>query len=122
MTSVATTGALGVLRILCGLFLIPHLIGDLLNPKQAGQIYDDAGLGHARVFLSLSLCVDAVLSVCFIAGFLPRWTAAVAALYLGIAAAMMWKVERRWLWNAKGIEFLVFWACCCVLIAAWSDG
>ena len=117
MTSLATLGAVGALRILCGLFLIPHLIGDLLNPKQASKIYDDAGLGHARAFFSLSVCADAILSVCLVAGFLPRWTASATALYLGIAAAVVWKVERRWLWNLKGIEFLVFWACCCILIA-----
>jgi len=66
------------------------------------------------------VCTEAALSLCLIVGFLPRWTAAVAVIYLGIAAAVMLKVERRWLWNFKGVEFLVFWACCCVLIAVWD--
>ena len=111
---------LAALRVMCGLFLLPHLAWDLRNPKEGAKIYDVAGLGFSNILFPLSVFTEAALSLCLIVGILSRWTAFGAVFYLGVAAAVMWKVERRWLWNFKGIEFLVFWAACCVLVAVWG--
>ena len=41
-----------------------------------------------------------------------------ASFHLLIAGGAVWKVTGgKWLWNIGGIEYCVFWAICCLIVA-----
>lgn len=112
--------AIDALRLLSGAFLIPHFVFDVKHPREGAKIYEDAGIGFGKVLFRLSLTVNLLIVCSFMFDLWARWVAILAASYLFIAAAIVWTVSRRWLWNFRGFEFLLFWACCCVVIAVWG--
>ena len=80
-------------------------------------MYQDAGIGSGAVLFPMSVIVESCIILSFLFDILVRWTAVLAIAYFLIAAAVIWKLTRKWLWNFKGVEFLLFWASCCGLIA-----
>ncbi len=43
--------------------------------------------------------------------------AAVAFIHLLVAAAATYKVKNCWIWVIGGVEYCVFWAICCLVVA-----
>ena len=110
------------LRLLSGVFLIPHLLWDLRNPSEGAKIYKDAGIGFGFLLFPTSVIIETWIIISFLFDVVSRLTAVLAVLYFAIAAAVIWKLTRKWLWNFKGVEFLLFWSLCCVLIAIYGAG
>jgi putative oxidoreductase len=107
-----------VLRIICGFFFIPHAIGKFTAQSAAFGFFHAAGFRPAPVFAYVAMGLELVLGTLLIGGWWVRPAAAIAAVYLLIAAAAVIKVERKWLWHISGCEYAVFWALCCAIVAA----
>ena len=106
-----------ILRIICGLFFIPHMIGKFYEPA-ALQFFVKANFKPPAAWMYLSGSIEAVLAIGLILGIFVPYVAAIAAIHLIIASIAIIRVTNgKWLWNIGGCEFPVFWAICCVVVA-----
>lgn len=104
------------LRVLCGLFFIPHIAGKLFVPAALG-FFQAAGFKPPKFWMYVAAAVETILAIALIFGLYTPYTAAIAAIHLGVAAAALYKLNQKWLWHIGGNEYAVFWALCCALIA-----
>jgi putative oxidoreductase len=104
------------LRIVCGAFFIPHVLGKALPPHGPLGFFKAASFPAPEIFMTLAGIAEAVIAVCLIAGFAVRYAAFAGAAVLFIATAAILKVGAQgvWLWNFGGVEYPLFWAFVCI--------
>lgn len=108
-----------LLRIACGLFFLPHVLGKVLPPHPALGFFKAANFPSPAVVMWIDAVVEILISVCLILGIQTRIVALLGAALLFIAAIATFKVSQgRWLWNFGGAEYPVFWALICLYLAA----
>lgn len=111
------TNGFTILRIVCGLFLIPHIIGKFVEPA-ALNFFVAAKFNPPKMWMYTSGLVETVLAICLILGIYTTYAAAIAAIHLTIAAVAVFRVSGgKWLWNTGGGEYPLFWAIICGVIA-----
>jgi putative oxidoreductase len=105
-----------ILRIICALFFIPHIIAKFTVP-QALQFYVDVGFKPPAFWMYLAGAIETVLTIGLFFGIYTQFVGAIAVIHLLVAAAATYKLTRKWIWVIGGIEFCVFWAICCLVVA-----
>lgn len=108
--------ALDILRVLCGLWFIPHLVGKCMNYVKAGGTFEAAGLKPGRVFVGITIALELIAAIGLAFNIYPRSAALVAAMVLlGAAYAVVRINGWNWRWQKQGPEYMLFWAFACVL-------
>jgi putative oxidoreductase len=111
------TNEFNILRIICGAFFIPHMIGKFYEPA-ALNFFIAAKFKPPAFWMYLAGAIEAVLAIGLILGILVPYVAAIAAIHMIVAAiAVILVTKGKWLWNIGGCEFPVFWAICCLIVA-----
>ncbi len=105
-----------VLRIICALFFIPHIVGKITVP-QALQFYVDVGFKPPKFWMYLAGSIEVVLTIGLFFGIYTAFVGAIAFIHLMVAAAATYKLTKNWIWVIGGIEYCVFWAICCLVVA-----
>jgi putative oxidoreductase len=105
-----------VLRIVCALFFIPHLVGKVTVP-QALQFYIEVGFKPPKFWMYLAFAIEAVLIVTLLFDIHTAVFGFMAFIHLMVAAAATYKWKRAWIWVIGGIEYCVFWALVCLVLA-----
>jgi putative oxidoreductase len=104
-----------VVRIICGLFFLPHTIAKLRDIERAAGFFEKAGLRPPRIFVVLTALLEVTAAFGLISGWYPRIGATIAAGILLTAAAAIGRVHAlRWRWQHPGIEYMLFWAIICL--------
>lgn len=104
------------LRILCGVWFLPHCIGKIRNIGPASQTFAKAGLVPARAFVILTIVLELLAGSGLVLGIAPRVAAALAvAVLLGASYAVLRINGWNWRWQKQGPEYMVFWSATCVL-------
>jgi putative oxidoreductase len=69
----------------------------------------------------VSLAIETVLTIGLFFDIYTQYVALVAFAHLMVAAAATYKVTKSWIWVIGGVEYCVFWALCCLVVAmhAW---
>lgn len=114
-----TDGAV-LLRVMCGLFFIPHIWFKIVgSPPPALGFFKLAGFRPPAFFMNVAMVVESVAAVCLVLGIYTQWVALLAAASLSVAAIAVCFANRavKWLWNLGGMEFPVFWALACLAVA-----
>jgi putative oxidoreductase len=113
-----TNGA-NVLRILCGLFLIPHLVVKFKNQDFVKGFMAKAGLNPPIAWLYAAFAIEIVGTVGLLLDLFTLYAALVTGVFLLVAAWASWRVSGgKWMWNFGGAEYPLFWAICCFVVAA----
>jgi putative oxidoreductase len=120
MPSFDSPPALVALRIICGFFFLPHIIGKFTSREAASGFFHAAGFRPAMRFLYLAMVIEVTLATLLMTGFYVHTVALIAAIYLFIAAASVIKVEKKWLWHIGGCEYPLFWGLCCLIVARYA--
>jgi putative oxidoreductase len=107
---------LTALRIICGLFFLPHAIGKFTAREAAYEFFSAAGFKPAPTFARVAIAIELLLAALLVSGLETRPVAWVAGAYLLIAAGSVLKVEKKWLWHLGGCEYPLFWALCCGVV------
>jgi len=111
------TNEFNILRLICGLFLIPHIYAKFFVPEALG-FFVAAKFKPPAVWMYISCAIETVLAIGLIFAILPFYAAAIACVHLLVAAVAVWKVTNgKWLWNIGGYEYCLFWAICCLVVA-----
>ena len=112
-----TNGA-NVLRVVCGLFLLPHLFVKFRNQDFVLGFMDKAGLRPPRAWLYASFVIEIVASIGLVLDIHTRYVAVLTGVFLLVAAWASWRVSAgKWMWNFGGAEYPLFWAICCFVVA-----
>ena len=105
-----------LLRIICALFFIPHIVAKFTVP-QALQFYVNVGFKPPAFWMYLAGTIECFLTVGLLFGILTPYVGFIAFIHLMVAAAATYKLTKNWIWVIGGIEFCVFWAICCLVVA-----
>ena len=105
-----------LLRIVCAVFFIPHIVAKFTVPA-ALKFYVDVGFKPPAFWMYLAGAIETVLTICLFLGIYTRFAGAIGFIHLTVAAAATYKLTRNWLWVIGGIEYCIFWALCCLVIA-----
>jgi putative oxidoreductase len=108
-----------VLRIICGLFLVPHLFVKFRNQDFVKGFMEKAGLKPPIAWLYASFAVEIVCSIGLVLDLYTHYVAVIAGVFLLVASWASWRVSGgKWMWNFGGAEFPLFWSICCFIVAA----
>ncbi len=110
-----------VLRIICGLFLIPHAVGKItFRPGPVG-FFTAAGYPNPGLFVNFGIVFEFVVGIALILGIYTQIAAWLTVAFMLVAAASVYKVSQgKWLWNIGGCEYPLFWAICAAIVALHS--
>ncbi len=110
------TNEFNILRLICGLFFIPHIYAKFFVPEALG-FFVGAKFNHPKAWLYTACVIEIVVAIGLIFAIYPLYAGAIACIELLVAAGAVWKVTKgRWLWNVGGYEYCVFWAICCLIV------
>jgi putative oxidoreductase len=108
------------LRLMCGLFLIPHAWGKVTSPGPL-NFFKAAGFPRPAAFMYFGLIFEVVAGAALIFNFWVVPAAWLTAGFLFVATAASFKVSKgKWIWLAGGCEYPFFWALCCIIVATHS--
>ena len=105
-----------LLRLICALFLIPHIYAKFYEPAALG-FFVAAKFKPPKFWMYFAGTVETVLAIGLFFGIYTTIAGVVAAVHLAIAAAAVYRVTGKWLWNIGGCEYCLFWAICCLVVA-----
>jgi putative oxidoreductase len=105
-----------ILRIICALFFIPHIIAKFTVP-QALQFYVDVGFKPPKFWMYLAGTIETFLTIGLLFGIYTQFVGFIAFIHLLVAAAATYKLTKKWIWVIGGIEYCVFWMLTCVVLA-----
>lgn len=115
------TNGFNVLRIICGLFLVPHLFVKFRNQDFVKGFMSKAGLNPPVVWLYGAFVVEIVASLGLVFDIYTGFVALLTCVFLLVAAWASWKTsDGKWMWNFGGAEYPLFWAICCLVVAMES--
>ena len=107
-----------ILRILCGLFLLPHLYTKSMNFNFMLGIYKEWQLNPPKTWLMASLTTEIICAPLLILGIWTKYAAILCAIFLLVATWAAWRNSKgKWLWNIGGCEYPFFWAIACIVVA-----
>ena len=107
------------LRLICALFMIPHIYGKFYVPAALG-FFVAAGFKPPKFWMYLAGAIEVVLAVTLILGIYVTISGTIAAIHLLVAAVGVYRVTGKYLWYIGGYEFCLFWAICCWVVAMHS--
>jgi putative oxidoreductase len=111
------TNGFNILRLICGLFFIPHIYAKFFVPEALG-FFVAAKFKPPAFWMYTACVIETVLAIGLIFAIYPRYAGAIAFIHLLVAAVAVWKVTGgKWLWNIGGCEYCVFWAIACLVVA-----
>lgn len=110
-----------LLRVICALFFIPHIVGKITVP-QALQFYVDVGFKPPAFWMYLAGAIETVLCIALLFDIYTWFFGFIAFIHLLVAAAATYKLTKCWIWVIGGVEYCIFWALCCLVVAmhAWK--
>jgi putative oxidoreductase len=118
LASLGLESGMDYLRVLCGAFLIPHLVVKFQSQDFVKGYFDQAGLRPPVVWLYSAFAIEIVTSIGLIFNLYARYAALLAGVFLLVASFASFKVSKgKWMWNFGGAEYPLFWAICCFLVA-----
>lgn len=104
------------LRVLCGLWFVPHAVLKLINAGLAQQTFASVGLRPGWLFLYLTVALESVAMVGLVSDIHPRIAAAAGVVVLiGASYAVVRLNGPAWRWNKHGPEYMIFWSLACIL-------
>jgi len=106
------------LRVLCGVFLLPHLIVKFQSQDFVKGFFAEAGLKPPTAWLYGAFAVEIASSPCLIFDLYAQYVAILTGVFLLVASYASWRVSKgKWMWNFGGAEYPLFWAICCFIVA-----
>jgi putative oxidoreductase len=121
LMDLASMNLLEWLRILSGVWFIPHIVGKLRNfEAAAANTFAKAGFRPPRLFVGVSIALEIAAAGGLIFGVYTKLAAVLAVMVLLGAAYAVVKINGpNWRWQKQGPEYMLFWAATC-LVAAWG--
>jgi putative oxidoreductase len=112
------TNGFNILRIVCGLFFIPHLVVKFKNQDFVKDFMSKVGLNPPIVWLYAAFVIETFVAIGLVFNLYTLYAALFAGVFLLVAAWASWRIsEGKWIWNFGGAEYPLFWAISCFVVA-----
>ncbi len=112
------TNGFNVLRIVCGLFFVPHLFVKFRNREFVKDFMNRVGLKPPIAWLYGAFVVEILVTIGLVFNLYTTYAAALGGVFLLVAAWASWRIsEGKWIWNFGGAEYPLFWAIACLVVA-----
>jgi putative oxidoreductase len=119
LSDLGLSSGMDYLRVLCGLFLLPHLVVKFQSQAFVKGFMADAGLKPPTVWLYGAFAIEIATSIGLVFDIYTRYAAVLAGVFLLVASYASWRVSKgKWMWNFGGAEYPLFWAICCFIVAS----
>jgi len=116
------TDGINILRLICGLFFIPHIYAKFFVPEALG-FFVAANFNPPKSWMYVACVIEIIIATGLIFAILPFYVGVLGFIHLLVAAAAVWRVTGgKWLWNIGGYEYCVFWAISCLVVAMHYRG
>src|SRR5437763_10398939 len=121
------SNGLNIIRIICGLFLFPHVAGKFAAGAVAAGtagFFAKAGFHPPELWVYIAALSETAAGVAMVLGICTRFAALGAFALLAIAVYSLQVVKGfGWTWNTGGYEYPVFWGIVSLLVAveAWKS-
>jgi putative oxidoreductase len=107
-----------ILRLICGLFLLPHFYAKVSDLPFAYKLYADFRLNPPKAWVFACLVIEIVCAVGMVFAIETRAVATLEAVFLAVASWAVWRHSGgKWLWQTGGFEYCLFWAITCAAVA-----
>lgn len=105
-----------LIRILCGIWFLPHCIGKIRNIGMASVTFEKAGFRPGRVWVTVTVVLEVLAGIGLVFGIYERIAAGLAVIVLAGASYAVVKINGfNWRWQKQGPEYMLFWAAMCML-------
>jgi putative oxidoreductase len=105
------------LRILCGVWFLPHTIAKLRHIDRAAEFFDKIRFRPPRFFVVLTALLEVVAMMSLVFDIYRQIGALIACGILFVAAWAQAKVNGpHWRWQFKGAEYMTFWGLVCLAV------
>jgi putative oxidoreductase len=112
------TNGFNILRIVCGLFFIPHLVVKFKNQDFVKDFMSKVGLNPPIVWLYAAFVIETFVAIGLVFNLYTLYAALLAGVFLLVAAWASWRISQgKWIWNFGGAEYPLFWAISCFVVA-----
>lgn len=112
------TDGSNILRIICGLFFIPHLFVKFRNQDFVKGFMANAHLRPPAAWLYAAFAIEILVTIGLVFDIYTVYAALLAGVFLVVAAWASWTNSGgKWIWNFGGAEFPLFWGICCFVVA-----
>src|SRR5579871_1085390 len=105
-----------VLRLICAVFFIPHIVGKITVPATL-EFFVKAKFNPPATWMYIAGAIETLLTIGLVFNIYTPYVAVVAAIHLCVAGAATYKVTKKWIWVVGGFEYCLFWALSCVALA-----
>lgn len=105
-----------ILRITCAVFFIPHIIGKFTVPATL-EFFVKAGFKPPATWMYIAGAIETLLTIGLFFGIYTPYVGFTAFIHLLVAAAATYRVTECWIWVIGGVEYCIFWAICCLVVA-----
>ncbi len=105
-----------ILRIICAVFFVPHIVGKITVPATL-EFFVKAGFKPPATWMYIGGAIETVLCITLLFDIWTWFFGYIAFIHLLVAAAATYKVTKSWIWVIGGIEYCIFWAICCLVVA-----
>lgn len=96
------------IRIVAGLFFVPHGYPKLLNPTSSAVFLQESGFEPALFWTIVLGLTEVFGGLALAAGFLTRLACVPLLIFLLTAITFHW--SNGFAWNEQGFEYPLFWA------------
>ena len=105
-----------IIRMLCGIWFLPHSIGKLSDIDRASLTFEKAGFRPGRAWVIITIVLELLAGLGLVFGIYERIAAGLAVIVLVGASYAVLKINGfNWRWQKLGPEYMLFWAGVCVL-------
>src|SRR5713226_2811965 len=92
------TNEFNILRLICGLFLLPHLYAKASDLELTYKIYNDFRLYPVKAWVFSCMAIEIVCSIGMVFAIYTRYVALLEAVFLFVAAGAVWRYSQgKWL-------------------------
>ena len=113
-----------VVRLMCGLFYLPHALFKINGFEGSLAAFAKMGFQPAAFWVVLAIATELVCAVGLTLNFYTRYVGLASAGTMALAAYGTFATKGvHWMWNFGGVEYIVFWGVASLALAvqAWKD-
>ena len=110
------TDGINILRLICGLFFIPHIVGKFTEPATL-NFFKAAKFNPPATWMYFAGSVEALLTIGLVFAIYTPYVAVDRRPAFARRRCGDLKVTKKWIWVIGGVEYCVFWMLSCVVLA-----
>jgi putative oxidoreductase len=118
------TNPVVVVRLMAGLFYIPHIVFKLTGFSASIAAFGKMGFEPALYWLLLAIATETICAIGLTLNVYTRYVALMSAGTMALAVYGTFATKGvHWMWNFGGVEYLVFWgvASLALAVADWKE-